>query len=88
MYLKLQYFKSVIDYNFELHHITSIIESHGNKVINVGKIEKRLSTFHAKKLTVQTRGQIDFKKFAYLIIKLMRQEEHKKYGEKQHIMTH
>ncbi len=53
LHLRLQDFKSVIEYNSALFKITSQLELCGEKITDKDKLEKTFSTFHASNLLLQ-----------------------------------
>jgi len=53
MHLRLEDFKYVTDYDYEVYKITSQLELCGEKVTNEDLLEKTFSTFHASNMLLQ-----------------------------------
>ena len=76
IYLRLQDFKSVSEYNSAMFRITSELKLCGEKITDEDMLEKTFSTFHASNLLLQQQyRERGFKKYSELISCLLVAEQ-------------
>ena len=85
LYLQLQDFKSVSDYNSTLFKISSQLKLCGDKITDEDMLEKTYTTFHASNVLLQQQyRERHFTKYSELIACLLVAEQHNKLLLKNH----
>jgi hypothetical protein len=85
LYLRLQDFKSVIEYNSAVFKITSLLTLCGEKVTDAQMLEKTFSTFHASNVILQQQyREKGFKRYCDLISCLLVAEQNNELLMKNH----
>ncbi|XP_049363538.1 uncharacterized protein LOC125828266 [Solanum verrucosum] len=77
IHLRLQYFKTICEYNSIVYKITSQLKLSGEDIKDEDMLEKTLTTFHASNLVLQQQYcERGFKKYSELISCLIVDEQH------------
>ncbi|XP_073120267.1 uncharacterized protein [Henckelia pumila] len=85
MHLRLQYFKSVSEYNSTLFRISSQLKLCGEKITDDDFLEKTYSTFHVSNVLLQQQyREKDFKNYSELISYLLVAEKNNELLMKNH----
>ena len=85
MYLRLQDFKTISEYNFALFKISSRLKLYGEKITDEDMLEKTFTTFHAFNVLMQQQyAEHRFTKYSGLISCLLVVEQNNELLMKNH----